>query len=530
MYLGWDIGYNTYVLGYYSKNRELFNKNNYKKKIILAISPEILEHLKKLPYDEFESDSSRNLIEKISQDPAGLILNCFSRTMTSFFSLVSIFSSIFVLLVYSVWIGIGALIIVIPMTVLTYYSNVINNNVWNSNSSIRRHEENLRNLTINKHALYEMKVFESTDYIENKWHNYYCQIYTETRKGILKSEIMAIIGKMFSILYIIFMGIISIRKFINGTFTLGSMSALMTSMIDIITKLNKSSIFVSDMFKYSMRVDCILEFFKIPERKLRKGDFKDNINIKFSHVIFKYPNTNENVLYDINIDIKQGENIAFVGENGSGKTTLIKLLCGLYPVTSGEILIGDRNLDLMSDEAKRKLISVVFQDFQSYWISIRENVGIGNIKKLWEDNAIIAALHLANAEDLISQNHWNIDTNLGKFSDNGVDLSKGQWQRLAMARAFISDAKYIVLDEPTASIDPIAECEMYEYFSKIFKNKGTIMISHRLASAKMADKIFVLSHGQIVEEGNHESLMKKRGLYYRMFIKQSLWYKEDAKI
>lgn len=161
-------------------------------------------------------------------------------------------------------------------------------------------------------------------------------------------------------------------------------------------------------------------------------------------------------------------------------------------------------------------------------MTLRENTAIGDISKLNDDKAIIRALNNAGGDSIIEQCPKGIDTMLGKLTEEGVDLSGGQWQRVAMSRAFVSDAAFVVLDEPTAALDPVAESNMYESFVNIFEGRGAIMISHRLASAKMADRIFVLDGGRIVECGSHSELMENDGLYARMFRVQASWYAEDG--
>ena len=169
------------------------------------------------------------------------------------------------------------------------------------------------------------------------------------------------------------------------------------------------------------------------------------------------------------------------------------------------------------------MVTVLFQDFQSYSMTVRENVAIGNLDKLNDDKELMAALNMADAMSFVGD---NLDISLGKLTKEGIDFSKGQWQRLAMARAFVSNSAFVVLDEPTAALDPIVECKMYENFAQIFSHHGAIMISHRLASAKMADRILVLDKGKIVEEGTHQRLMEKKGVYEKMYTVQTAWYKE----
>lgn len=182
----------------------------------------------------------------------------------------------------------------------------------------------------------------------------------------------------------------------------------------------------------------------------------------------------------------------------------------------------------LAEELRLKFLSVVFQDFQSYQMTLRENLAIGNLEAMDKDKKLMEALKLADAGELISgEGGEGLDRSLGRLDKDGQDLSGGQWQKIAMARALVSEAEYVVLDEPAASLDPVAESRMYENFAKILKRKGAVMISHRLASARLADRIYVLDGGRIIQSGNHEELMQKQGMYHDMYLVQSSWYHDD---
>ena len=216
-----------------------------------------------------------------------------------------------------------------------------------------------------------------------------------------------------------------------------------------------------------------------------------------------------------------------VGKNGSGKTSLIKLIAGLYKPSDGNIFIGSKNINSLSRDALHREFSVVFQDYASYQMTLRENAALGGIEFLNDDEHLKKSLALISDDPVFD----DLDKHLGKLEESGTELSGGQKQKLAIARACAAKTNFIIFDEPTASLDPSAEKEMYQNLQKIIgtsnRGRGCIFISHRLASAKMADIIFVLDEGRIIEKGSHDELIKNDGLYSKMYKEQVSWYKNE---
>ncbi|MGN1421830.1 MAG: ABC transporter ATP-binding protein [Oscillospiraceae bacterium] len=245
--------------------------------------------------------------------------------------------------------------------------------------------------------------------------------------------------------------------------------------------------------------------------------------IEFRHVSFKYPRTDKLVLRDINLTIKSGEHLSIVGLNGAGKTTFIKLLCRLYDVTEGEILVDGVNIREYSDEEYRRLFAVVFQDFQLFAFSLRENIAFGEKA---DDKELENVLRLAGLWEDAQKLPDGLDTMLYKsFDENGTDLSGGQRQKTAIARALYRNAPVVILDEPTAALDPVAEYEIYRQFNTLVGGKTAVYISHRLSSCKFCDRIVVFAEDTIKESGTHDELVSiKGGIYAKMFAEQAKYY------
>ncbi|MFO0660956.1 MAG: ABC transporter ATP-binding protein [Polyangiaceae bacterium] len=248
--------------------------------------------------------------------------------------------------------------------------------------------------------------------------------------------------------------------------------------------------------------------------------------VRFEKVSFTYPGQPTPALREISLSIRAGEHLAIVGQNGSGKSTLIKLLTGLYTPTSGAIFVDGRDVRAWDREALRSRISVVFQDFNRYQLSLRENVGLGSVEHADDASRVHRSLERAGAQDMIAGLPSGLETALGRhFRRDGVELSGGQWQKVAIARAFMRDeADILILDEPTAALDAEAEQAVFERFQSLTKGRTTVLISHRFPTVRTADRILVLADGAIEEQGSHDALIERAGRYARMFKLQAQGY------
>jgi ATP-binding cassette subfamily B protein len=241
---------------------------------------------------------------------------------------------------------------------------------------------------------------------------------------------------------------------------------------------------------------------------------------------FTYPSGAEPALRDVSLEISQGEVVALVGENGSGKTTLAKLLAGLYTPEQGRILWDDTDINAVDPQGLRRSVAVIFQDFLHYHLPARDNIGLGRYEAIEDLEAIKRAAYHADADGFISELRAGYDTMLGPEFVGGTDLSIGQWQRMALARAFFRDAPFVILDEPTAALDPRAEHDLFQRIRALLSGRTVLLISHRFSSVRSADRIYVLDHGKVVEAGSHAELMRLQGLYAELFTLQAKAYLE----
>lgn len=245
---------------------------------------------------------------------------------------------------------------------------------------------------------------------------------------------------------------------------------------------------------------------------------------EFKNVGFKYPKSEKWVVRNINFHLRAGEKLAFVGENGAGKTTLIKLLLQFYEPTEGEILLDHVPIQKYNQAAYQQYFGVIFQDFVKFELTLRENIAMGEIGEIGNQSRIDSAAQKSLAQEVVSELPLGYAQQLGKRFKNGKDLSGGQWQKIAIARAYMKDAEVLILDEPTSALDARAETEAFQRFIQLTQGKTAVIISHRFSTVRIADRIMVLKNGQVEEIGTHQELMANDKLYAELFNLQAAGY------
>jgi len=285
------------------------------------------------------------------------------------------------------------------------------------------------------------------------------------------------------------------------------------------TAVSQGAIYLKDFF----------DFFEIePKIKLSSNGLPFPKKIKegftFENVGFKYANSEQWANRHLNFTLQPGEKLALVGENGAGKTTLVKLLARLYDPTEGRILLDGHDLREYDLKQLRHQVGVIFQDYQRYQMTVSQNIAVGNIDEKENKDLIINSAKQSLADPLIQKFPAHYDQALGKRFNQGIELSGGEWQKIALARAYMKNAQLLILDEPTSALDAKAEYEVFQRFAELTKGKTAVLISHRFSTVRMADRILVLDKGEILEEGSHEELLLKNGHYAELFNLQARGY------
>lgn len=487
-----------------------------------GLERDIIQKYKNLDYSCYEKSATYDIISRISKNPGEKLKLIYWKIIEIIKILISLVGLVLVFQQASNLLIVIFILFLIPMLYENYKAGSLWYELYAKQTMDERKVAYYERLLTSKTSLIELIIYQATDYIKSLWEKQSEKMLKEKDATLQKVEKALLKKSLFATLWYICCTGILIHSVMTGHISVGLFIALFNTTLSIVGTITSLLETFGDFSKEIKEVSYISFFFELKNTESRTGHIDHPINrIRFEHVSFAYPNSEKEVLHDANFEIDLSRSTALVGENGSGKTTIIKLLCGLYRPTKGRIMIDDQDLNKLSSQEIGKLIKVVFQDFYQYELTVRENIGFGNLGELDRDDKLNNALELVNLKDV---KDLGLDRNLGKLEMDGVDLSKGQWQRLAVSRLFLTDTAYVILDEPTASMDPVSEYKMYQLFCSLMKSRGSLMISHRLASAKMADHILVLKHGNIIEQGNHDDLMKNQGIYYTLFCKQAEWY------
>lgn len=486
------------------------------------LEKEIVRKYRKLDYSCYEDPQTYDSISRISQNPGEKIRMIFwklcemVRIIILLIGYLLIFQQASPLLV-----GIFLLFLP-PMLYENYKAGCLWYDLYSRQTADERKIAYYERLLTGKTSLAELKIYQATDYIEKLWKKQSSKLRKEKEETLIRVEKALLRKSTFAALWYLCSGRFLLYGVITGRISVSMFLVLFQTILNIVDTVNGLLETFGNFSREIQEMSYLHSFFALKNIPERKGCIDRPVRrIRFEHVCFSYPNAGTETLHDISFELDLSKSTAIVGENGSGKTTIIKLLCGLYQPTSGRILFDEYDIRNLNNGEIGKAIKVVFQDFFQYELTIRENIGFGNLARISHDlelQEVLDAVHLEELKKL------ELDTSLGKLEHEGIDLSRGQWQRLAVGRIFLNDTGYAVLDEPTASVDPVSEYNMYQLFYLLLRSRGSLMISHRLASAKMADHILVLKNGTIAEQGNHTELMKNQELYHELFCRQAEWY------
>jgi ATP-binding cassette, subfamily B, bacterial len=395
---------------------------------------------------------------------------------------------------------------------------------------VRRQLDYLRTLGGSKEAAKELKLFGLRGFLTDRFRGLSTQVYEEDvslarRKAVAGSFLSAIGTAGYYTAYVF-----AVWKTVTGVFTFGTLTLLANAIREASSNLQQTFSTLSTIADQALFLTDLVAFFEMRPKVTSKPNALPAPRpiirgFEFRDVSFRYPGSSRLVLQGFNFHLRPEERIALIGENGEGKTTIVKLLTRLYDPAEGQILLDGIDLREYDLEDLYREIGVIFQDFMRYEMTARENIGVGLIDQVGNLSRLQQSARKSLAHDVVQRLPSGYEQMLGRRFDGGVDLSGGEWQKLALARAYLRDAQVLVLDEPTSALDARSEYEVFQRFAELTTGKMALFISHRFSTVRMADRIVVLENGRIAEEGNHDALTRRGGRYAEMFELQAASYR-----
>ena len=493
-----------------------------------VLTRKFMEKLSQLDFANLENGEVRNLIAKVEDNYSWRLYENIRMVNAIIFNVASLILAFIIAWQFNPLYLLILFVVSLPLYFFRARYGNINWSIYTLNSKKMNYLWYMRYLFTNFNTLAEIKIYNLKDFFIGKTKKIQDEVIDQYKKPIIKYVVLSTVasflipGIIFFFLKDFVHQVIFNSKFSLGDFTFflnalftftGQTSGLLVNMGSIVD----NNLYIADYFKLlNLKNNVITNQIS---KKLKNIIPRE---ITFDNVSFTYPGSQEPVLKDINFTIKTGQDIAIVGPNGAGKTTLIKLLFRFYDPAQGKILVDGIDLKKINLEDWYRHLGVLFQDFAKYYSTVKENIEFGDIKNV-SKKSVKEALNDAQGNDLLKLPK-KMNQVLGRWFEDGEEISVGQWQKLAIARALYRNAPILVLDEPTSNIDAQAEFKIFNNLKKTYKQKTLIFISHRFSTVRMADKIYVIEKGQIVEQGKHEDLVLQKGTYAKYFNIQKQGY------
>ena len=502
-------------------------------KVVRYVRLQIMEKAKDIDLASFDRPEFYEKLENANREAGIRPITVMSSTFDVVSKFISLVSYIVVLVSAPNmwWIAPLMIVISIPTAVVNFAYRRKTFDYMRRRSKDRRQMNYYSDLMVDKNLVKEVRMYDLADTFKNEFNNVFAKYYKGLRRLIVRENAWQIaLTVLSSLLNCIFFAFIAVKVF-HGEIQIGDYSLYTGALTSIATTVSGLISVSAQVYEGTLFIDNLIAFMKESPTVIPSKAEPEHIEmgkphtIEFKNVSFAYPGTDKMVIKNVSLKFRPGETVVLVGLNGAGKTTFIKLLTRLYDPTEGQILLDGRDIKEYDTKELYSMFGIIFQDFGKYAFNVEDNIRFGDINREADKEHIKQAAADAGAEDFISRLPAGYDTPLMRiFEPNGIELSIGQWQKLSIARAFYSRSDILILDEPTASLDPLAEQEIFNQFDELRRDKTTIFVSHRLSSATVASKIVVLEYGELVEEGTHKELMAKKGRYYELFSTQASRY------
>ncbi len=502
--------------------------------VVNHIKVKIINKAKTVDQRSFDDPKFYERLENANREAGMRPIHILSATFRVISSVLSVVSFIVVLATLSPFAPLVVIIASIPGAVVNYYYRNSNFKYIRRHSKERRQMNYYSSLMTNKDNAKEIKILGLADTFKQKYDDAFKVYYKGLRKIILRESFMQI---AVSLIYVIasgaLFGFVAYNVVFSGKGEIGDWSLYTGALTSITSYVSTIVTSTATIYEGTLFIENMLDFMKEPSTVVPTVENplipvrNSHHTIEFKNVSFRYPGTERDVIKNVNLKLETNRSVILVGLNGAGKTTLLKLIMRLYDPTDGVILLDGRDIREYDVEKLYAMYGIIFQDFGKYADTAEENIRFGDVKAEHSEEDIIEASKFGNAHEFIEKLPDGYNTPLTRmFEDNGIELSGGQWQKLSIARAFYKKSDILIMDEPTASLDPLAEQDVLDRFASLSKGKISIFVSHRLSGAKVAGQIIVLENGEIVEEGTHDELMERCGKYHLLFTTQADRYSD----
>ncbi len=504
-------------------------------KVVKYVKLQIMNKAKEIDLSSFDRPEFYEKLENANREAGHRPIGILSHTFDAISKFISLISYVIVLMTAPDmwWAAIVMMLVSAPTAAISFAYRKKHYTYMFRRSKDRRQMNYYSDIMVNKDMVKEIRMFDLGDSFTDSYEKVFEGYYGGIKSLVLRESVWQIaVTVISSVVNCIFFAMIAYQVFI-GRIQIGDYSLYTGALTSIATTVSALISASANIYEGTLFIDNLISFMKVEptivpnKQEAEKVVHSTAHTIEFRNVSFRYPDTQVDVLKNINLTIRPGETAVLVGLNGAGKTTFIKLLTRLYDPTEGEIYLDGKDLREYDVRDLYTMFGIIFQDFGKYAFSVSDNIRFGDVRTPHEKEDIYRAARESGAEEFIGKLPDGYETPLMRyFEKSGTELSIGQWQKLAIARAFYSTSDILILDEPTASLDPIAEQEIFNQFDRLRKDKTTIFVSHRLSSATVATKIIVLEYGCLIEEGTHKELMEKKGKYYELFSTQAKRYVE----
>ena len=497
------------------------------------IRVKIITKAKEVDLGSFDRPEFYEKLENANREAGHRPIAIVSATFNVISAFISVASFVAVIAALHPAAPLLVLVMALPAAIINYIYRHKTFQYMRRRSKERRQMDYYANIMVNKDLVKEVRLMDLSDTFIGKYKNVFAKYYAGIRRLILQEGFWHMGVALFTILANAVVFFYVAFNVYEGTMQLGDYSLYTGALSSILSYANTLVASTGTIYEGTLFIDNMMTFMReaptvIPSVSEPRMPKNGKHVIEFRDVCFAYPGTDRLVLDHVNLRLESGQTTVLVGLNGAGKTTLIKLLTRLYDPTDGCILLDGYDLREYDVRALYDLFGIIFQDFGKYAVTVEENITFGDVRREATREATENAARESSAHDFITQLPNGYQTPLSRlFEENGIELSIGQWQKLSIARAFYKDSEILILDEPTASLDPLAEQEVFEQFSRLGENKITVFVSHRLSSATCAQQILVLEYGRVIECGSHAELMKmENGRYRELFSTQARRYVE----